>query len=424
MSPRILYPLFLAVVSPTTSFPRLFRVAFTAVLLLSTTAAVARQDTPQPTSTTTTTVPTESIDSSVESPADEPRGTGQNIYSATGSSRYLVDTGPLRIRDQFGLGLGFLAFDPVSADNLPPGRWQVDVIGTVANDFVHSNVVETALEERTTRAPLTLDQLRGIQAEGDNSGIYILDAEHYRTGIAIRRGLTPRVQVEAVVSIISIQGGILDGLIEGFHDTFSFGQAGRTGVPRDAFLTYVRTPDREIFVNQDPGVELSDTVLGVKVNLLKPNEGRQFHLAIEGLVKVPTGSEDALLSSGSVDVGAQLLATRYFQKACLHASLGVLNLGSFDVLGLDQQIVLSGMIAYERAMGGKMSGLAQLTVSQSPFDDLRLEELAETSIQITLGIKRVIFDDQVLFLGLTENVANFNNSADIGFHVGLTRTFG
>ncbi len=32
--------------------------------------------------------------------------------------------------------------------------------------------------------------------------------------------------------------------------------------------------------------------------------------------------------------------------------------------------------------------------------------------------------DHVVFLGLTENVASFNSSPDIGFHVGLTRVFG
>ncbi len=390
-------------------FALISQAMLTVILSLVATASQANQDPPTPETDKT----------------DLPAVAGKDsIRNATGPRRYLVDTGPLRVRDQFGLGLGYLAFDPVAADNLPPGRWQVDLIATVANDFVHSDVIETFLDERDNRQPLTIDQLRGISADGNNRGIYILDAEHYRTGIAVRRGITPRIQAEVVVSIVSFQGGILDELVEGFHDAFGFGQAGRTGVPRDAFLAYVRTPDREIFVDHDPDVQLGDTVLGVKVGLLKPNKTRRFHLALEGLLKVPTGSEDALLSSGSVDVGAQLLLTRYFEKACLHASLGAVGLGSFESLGLNQQVVLSGMVAYERALGTKTSGLVQVTVSQSPFDDLRLEELAATSIQITLGIKRVIFGEQVLFLGLTENVANFNNSADIGFHLGLTRTFG
>lgn len=48
---------------------------------------------------------------------------GQALSIRAEVNRHLADTGPLRIRDQFLLGMGFLGFDP--------GRWQVDVIATV-----------------------------------------------------------------------------------------------------------------------------------------------------------------------------------------------------------------------------------------------------------------------------------------------------
>jgi len=53
--------------------------------------------------------------------------------------RYLIDTGPLRIRDQFQFGMGFLAFDPVSAVVLQKGEWQVDVISTLTNAWAQSD---------------------------------------------------------------------------------------------------------------------------------------------------------------------------------------------------------------------------------------------------------------------------------------------
>ncbi len=63
-------------------------------------------------------------------------------------------------------------------------------------------------------------------------------------------------------------------------------------------------------------------------------------------------------------------------------------------------------------------------ISESPFRDLALDELARASFQVTLGFKKVVWTNHVVFLGLTENVASFNSSPDIGFHVGLTRVFG
>ena len=339
-----------------------------------------------------------------------------------GSDRYLADTGPLRVRDQFLLGMGFLAFDPVSADILKKGEWQVDLILTVSNDFAHSEVIEDFLEERTQREPLTLEQLRGIDAEDPESGVFLVDGEHYRTALAMRRGLRTGIQVELVIPVINFQGGFLDSTVESFHDLFSLGQAGRLGVPRDAFEVYVRSSEGELFVDEDPGTALGDIVLGAKFDLLRRPEAKSFSLSAESLVKLPTGDEERFTSSGSTDLGLQLLATRYFRKSCLHGSLGLAYLGEMERLGVSSQALVSGMIAYERGLGTRTSILAQMTLSQSPFGDLDLEELKDLSTQLTLGVKRVV-GKQVLFAGITENVASFDNSPDIGFHLGLTRTF-
>ena len=81
------------------------------------------------------------------------------------------------------------------------------------------------------------------------------------------------------------------------------------------------------------------------------------------------------------------------------------------------------MVAYEQAVGERSSVVGQVTVSQSPFDDLDLDELSEPSLLVTVGLKRVLGEAGVLFVGLTENVQNFNNTSDVGLHVGFTRVF-
>ncbi len=40
---------------------------------------------------------------------------------------------------------------------------------------------------------------------------------------------------------------------------------------------------------------------------------------------------------------------------------------------------------------------------------------------MTVGLKHVL-GRSVLFFGLTENLASFNNTADIGLHFGVTRS--
>lgn len=336
-------------------------------------------------------------------------------------SPYLLDTGPLRIRDQFFLGMGFLAFDPVSADVLQVGEWQIDLIETATNNFARSGAVGDVLEKRDRREALTLDQLRSIDPAAGDSGIYFVDGELYRTAVALRRGIGKGVQLEVVVPVLSFGGGVVDSLVEGFHRAFGFGQAGRLGVPKDSFLVYARSREGELFIDRDPGLILGDLVLGAKFRL-RDSADRRLRLALETLVKLPTGGAEPLGTSGSADFGTQLLLTRYYSKACLHGSLGFLALGASDQFGLDSQTIGSGMIAYERGLGPSMSALIQVTVSHTPFRDLELSDLDRTSRQVTLGFKKVI-KRQVFFVGLTENFGAFNNTPDIGLHVGITRSF-
>ena len=204
----------------------------------------------------------------------------------------------------------------------------------------------------------------------------------------MRRGIRKNLQVELVIPIISFQGGILDTPIENFHDVFSLDQVGRLGVPKDAFQVYVRSAEGELFVDKDPSLALGDIVLGTKFDLLGESKWQSIQVAGEVLVKLPTGDEESFTSSGSTDLGFQLLATKYFRKSCLHGSVGLAYLGEMEALGLDSQVNPSGMLAYERGLGTKNSILLQATVSQSPFRQLDLEELKGVPVQLTLGYKR------------------------------------
>ena len=337
--------------------------------------------------------------------------------------RYLIDTGPLRIRDQFLPGLGYLGFDPVSADILAPGEWQLDFVVTASNTFAHSNEIERALEASPHRSGLGLAELRAIQPDRAGHGLFYLDGEHTRWAVAARRGIGHRLQVEVVVPVIHIGGGFLDSTIEGFHDTFSLGQAGRRGAPKGQFGAYVRAGGHEVYLDHAPGTALGDVVLGARYDLRKARQPTGLELAIEGLAKLPTGDVDRLTSSGSADLGVQLLGTQYFRGSCLHFSLGAAYLGRHELFALDAQTILSGMLAWEIALGGKTTGLIQATVSQSPFRDLRSNEIASASTQLTAGVKHA-FGRNVLFLGVTENLASYDNTADIGLHVGVTRSIG
>lgn len=331
------------------------------------------------------------------------------------------DTGPLRIRNQFLLNTGFLGFTPVSANVLSAGRWQLDLTETVSNTFAHSRSVANYLDQRHSRSSLTLNDFRSIPASNPKAPIFQLDGEVYRTTVSARRGVGNGWQIEVNLPIIDMTGGHLDALIEDFHRAFSLDQAGRLGAPRNRFLIYLRDAQGEYFRNQSPGLSLGDTVISVQKaaywsTAINPR-------AIRFEVKLPTGSSRSLTGSGSFDFGIELLAGHYFHRSSWHASIGIIKLGPWRMLGLGPQHVISGMVSYEYALTPRSSAVVQTTVSQAPFHSLGLDLLSPLALQMSAGIKLSHGPDLTWFTAVTENLIHLNNTADIGIHFGVTETF-
>lgn len=321
------------------------------------------------------------------------------------------DIGPFRIRDQFLLNMGFLAFDPDSARLLRPGEHQIELIETNTNTFAHSEALSRLLDARPTRTPVDLATLRSLPGN-----IFYLDGEVYRTALSLRRGLTRRLQVGLTAQLLGFEEGHLDRPIEEFHETFGLAQHGRTGVPRNSYRVYVRGNGTEFYQEEAPGFRFGDLVLQAKVGLL---DNERLELSLETAVKLPHG-EPSVFTSGATDYGAQLLASRRQNGAWWHAAFGALHLGATPLT--PEQTIISGMLAYERRLKPRLSGILQLTVSESPFRPLNVQELSKAALQGSAGIKYRL-GRTTWIAALTENLAHFDNTADVGFHFGVSRNF-
>ena len=331
------------------------------------------------------------------------------------------DTGPLRIREQFALSQPFLSLDPSSALVLERGHWQVDLVVSGTNNWAQSDEVERFLEARESRQPLALAELRGIEAEDPGEGLFHADGELYRTSLAVRYGLGAGFQLGVTVPVLDFQGGFGDRWIEEFHDAFGFSQSGRLGVPRDDYRIYLRDRDgNELFRSAEPGTGLGDVSVALKKRLELP--GTPWLFAVEGVASLPTGEEEDLYGSGNEDFGVQALATRYYERSCIHAGLGAVRVGESDVLHTDSQTLVSGFLGYERAFGRTWSVVIQGSASQSPFKDSDIALLDEVAYLIDLGVKKGLNRETVLVFAITENLVNIDSSADFGVHLGVTWT--
>lgn len=76
-----------------------------------------------------------------------------------------------------------------------------------------------------------------------------------------------------------------------------------------------------MFREASPSGGLGDVSLGLKARL--PSPSPSWQLAIEGQLELPTGDEDDLYGSGSVDLGAQLLSRLEAWKGRHEATQGI-----------------------------------------------------------------------------------------------------
>jgi len=335
-----------------------------------------------------------------------------------------AEWGPFTNGNDFLLAAGFLAAHPGTPVSLPGGAWEVELGYGVANTFAKSQALGGLFTPQHARPTVTTADLDAA-APGRDSVFYI-DGEVSRTSVTVRRGLGNGIEIEAILPVQDIGGGYTDGLIEGFHKAFSLNQSGRLTVSRNGYTVYIRN-DGERFVRTDgPGAGAGDVVLGAKSELRPPAwlAGIGFgELAVQGLLKLPTGNARDFYGSGSADVGLQLLSTRPLGRGRIDVTLAALVLGADTNLGTSAQTVTAVTVAYERPLFAASSVLAQFDVSQSPLRTVRKTALTPTTYLISFGAGHAFTPRLSAVVGFTENLLNYDNSADIAVHFGLRRRF-
>ncbi len=341
-----------------------------------------------------------------------------------GAPDWPAASGPFTTGNDFLLAVGFLAAHPGLPQTLPDGAWEVEVGYGVANTFAKSQPLNGLFASDKRRRTLTVADLDAAARGRD--GLFYVDGEVSRSSLTVRRGVG-RVELEATVPILDVGGGYLDNLIEGFHSTFSLYQNGRRSVPRDAYTLYLRANGQRLFNTSGAGAGLGDVVLSAKSEL--PGSPHFLadigftDIAVQALVKLPTGSQNDFYGTGSADAGVQLLSSRGVGRGRLDVTFAALALGAAPKLGTSSQLVIAASVAYERPLFHATSVLAQLDLAQSPLRTVQHSALTPTTYLISVGLGHAFTPRLAGFLGLTENLLNYDNSADIALHFGLRRRF-
>ncbi|MFQ5527007.1 MAG: DUF3187 family protein [Thermoanaerobaculia bacterium] len=329
--------------------------------------------------------------------------------------------GPLRVSDEFLLTAGTMTVEPSPLELVAEGSWQAGVSVSIGNTFTRSRSVETALEARTRRSPVDRAFLDRVDLESEvGEPLFFIDGESLRTELRLRRGISEALEIEVRLPVVSLGGGVMDGLLEGFHRVASLDQDGRLGVPRNQSQIFLDLANGDLDLDPDTGATMSDPVIAVRRQQRLREPGHR--LLWEAIAKVPVGDEDKLASSGSADLGLQAQWTTCGSRQCRFAAFNLRYLGEWKLLDLSRRLA-PGLYAGLERRWGSASWVVQLVVAGTTLEGIQIDDLDSETWQLSGGIHKRFGDRYSMTAALTENVAHFENGPDLRFHWAVRRDF-
>jgi len=324
--------------------------------------------------------------------------------------------GPLRISDMTPYNI--LRFDmlPYHASSAGAGSWAIEADLSYSNTFVMSDNVKSYLETRGRRRPLTQADADAILGLGQDA--YYVDGEFGLLDLTFHYGLTRRSSVYLTLSAYDFTGGFLDGTIEGFHRTFGLDTEGRDLVARNRFQGVLAVEGIQTsFLAPPIDGGLGDPVIGLRHTWRL--RGPRWGLVLDGAVKIAWRGERLFLSTGTDDYGLQASLQGKFQRQAVYFGASVVRTdGQVFGVVLRQVVIPTLTVAYEIGVTPHTNAIVQLYASESTVRDTTIDPLKADKFQASLGL-RSLRGRLVYGFAVTENVANFANTPDIGVSLTL-----
>lgn len=323
--------------------------------------------------------------------------------------------GPLRLRDLTPFALQRLDFLPASAGANYPKGWALEANVSYTNTFIMSRNVLDYLEARGERAPLTAQDFAAMSRFQDDA--FYFDGSISVLNLTLHRRLDDDLALYAILPVHRYHGGSLDATIESFHEEAGFSDFGRDLVAQDRFQGFFKVGSSTTVLPAAPrGTGIADPVLGLRHSALQVGA---WDVVLEGAIKLPIGANDVLFSSGHTDVGVQVSFQRQWANDGIYLSASYVYFGGSDSFGAAvNRHIPSITAAWESRLTRRTSVILQATAARSLFKGDTDPELAASQYQLSIGLRHV--RDRIHYTAaLTENVVNFNNTPDIGFHLGF-----
>ncbi|GAB3672041.1 DUF3187 family protein [Salinisphaera aquimarina] len=281
----------------------------------------------------------------------------------------------------------------------------------------------TVAERGHWHAGVQVDYTSHYTAQDNAREQLLFDGETTRAALLFRRGFAHRWQASIEIPFVDHSGGIGDGFIDDFHDTFGFADGGRSRAPRDRQQFRYRRDGRLALDVSDSPSGLGDVRMGLKKRL--PGIGG-WGAAVAGELKLPTGDADRLTGSGGTDVALWATVGNNQNGASdwrLLAGAGGLYSGEGDVLS-DQRVqgVGFGWASIGYALTPDFVVQVQANTHSAFYENTGLEALDGVAVQGALGLDWQVTERSALAFAIIEDL-NTGASPDVSFTLGLQHGF-
>lgn len=253
-----------------------------------------------------------------------------------------------------------------------------------------------------------------------------LDGETWRTTLALRYGVGPRLEAGIDASLVNHSGGFLDGIIESFHRAIGKPKNDGNGNPRDRFDYAYRRDGTAIVDRRNDVWAIGDVTLSGAWRLSPPgNDGRRT--ALRATLKLPTGRETDLAGSGGTEGSLRIAVldpeTLARWNTTLFASAGALYIGTGTILGdLASPIVGFGTIGAGWTPASWVALKLQADGHTALSRESGFKPLAWT-IHVMGGFTFALPGGVDMDIGIAENILN-ETAPDVGFQLGFRKRFG
>ncbi len=310
--------------------------------------------------------------------------------------------------------LAFAISPALFADDPPPVEQ-----GALVRGFALPPVLgrPDVLPERGLQQRIYLNDTNEFVDRANASESIIVDGEATQLSYELRYGFGQGWEAGLFVPLLLQGGGILDGLIQGWHQAWGLPNENRNIAPQNRYLyQYTRNGQQLLDVSQG-SLTFGDVRLTGGYRL-------SDHLAARAMLQLPSGDGSHLSGNGAVggalwvDGGLPLSGT-FINRITLYGSLGYGYTGAGDVLA---QMQKNGLPFGAAGLGFRITprwdAKVQVYFHDAPYRGSELSALDHIAAPLTVSTSYRIASHAALSLGFQEK-ANIYASPDFGLFLGV-----